>query len=611
LISRLRTAAGIANDQPHPSERSDLGLLTLEPSFRRTYAAAVAQHRDRPFITFVYTDGSERELTFAGFHSIVEAFVKLVKSSASGKASNTARDDGKAGTVAELADEPQTIVTVAGNNVEQLALAVSALLTGSRFCPIGIDDSEVRIQQKIATLRKEPQSKLKIWLSNAAHEKFPNLEYDGLIETSLAEAGQTTQATDFDTVTEQVFLNTVSGAEKNRDLLAPFILIFTSGSTGHSKIVEQTELGILTNADALIHHYKLNPAQMIATALPVSHVNAFEFSFLCSLFSGAQLLLFEQFNLSVFAQTIAKRKPTIVSLVPGILKTLCDHQARLPQGWCDSVEYVMSAAAPLSLALAKESSEKFRFRLLQGYGLSEAINFSALMPTGLSTEEHAHWMAGFSRPSIGTAVRGSEIFILGPNGEHLGPGQIGAVAIRGPVVMRGYQGMANKDIFAGEYLNTGDLGSYELDEVGRAFYFIHGRVKEIIKRYGRTVSLIEIDELMAPCLSDEFSAIAVGFEHDSATEELGIVLRSNLKPGDFKLRLQKLISHLNAEVTDFMRPRVLVTTTDPIRTPSGKARRWEFAHLFAHANAAIFSSEPQLLEPAPAPAHAPLRKSGS
>ena len=77
-------------------------------------------------------------------------------------------------------------------------------------------------------------------------------------------------------------------------------------------------------------------------------------------------------------------------------------------------------------------------------------------------------------------------------------GKKGEIVIRGDNVMRGYfaNPEANERAFAFGWFRSGDEGFYRLDDRGRKFFFITGRIKELIIRGGVNISPFEIDELL-------------------------------------------------------------------------------------------------------------------
>lgn len=71
---------------------------------------------------------------------------------------------------------------------------------------------------------------------------------------------------------------------------------------------------------------------------------------------------------------------------------------------------------------------------------------------------------------------------------------------------------ANADTFAHGWFRTGDEGFYERDAQGRAFFFITGRIKELIIRGGVNLSPFEIDAVLSH-IPGVKCGLAVGFEN--------------------------------------------------------------------------------------------------
>jgi long-chain acyl-CoA synthetase len=77
--------------------------------------------------------------------------------------------------------------------------------------------------------------------------------------------------------------------------------------------------------------------------------------------------------------------------------------------------------------------------------------------------------------TVGPVIPGTQIKIVGPNGESLGPGETGVIHVKGPQVMHGYykRPEATAAVLSEDgWLNTGDLGRLtltgELAVTGRA-----------------------------------------------------------------------------------------------------------------------------------------------
>jgi long-chain acyl-CoA synthetase len=530
----------MANDVIDPSlwwaDRKLEKPRNVGASFLESYLKAIERFGVQDFIHWYGIRSEHRKATFSEFHQDVKRAAALIEANAP-RASIT--------------------VTVAGNRYENLAFMIASLVLGRTLCPMNPDEGVDRIKGKLAAL-KAPYS---VWIDPAISE----------LQELTALGGQALRLMPEQLVPEK--LNSCA-PQKNQ----PMVLIFTSGSTGYSKIVEQTEAGILSNADDLIERHALGPGRKIATPLPIFHVNALEFSFLCALFSGAQLVLFERFTLPQALEVLQNEKCDILSIVPPILRSLVERADLVAQFDLTHLRYIVTAAAPLSVELVKACLEKLKIRVIQGYGLSEAVNFSCLTPAQLDEKEYLHWATSFEWPSIGTALRGNEVLVIGEDGQPVGEGVVGEICIRGRNVMYGYRGDQERSVFQGSMLHTGDLGKFHKDAEGVAYYFITGRKKETIKRYGMTVSLREIDDLVAAFGEPGFDAIAVPFLNLWSGEEVGLVAK---QIPTWSPELEKrLENYLETRLPFHLRPKVVISTQASLRTASGKPCRWPFAKLF-------------------------------
>ncbi len=447
---------------------------------------------------------------------------------------------------AKNADQNTNVVTAAKNTYEHLVVMAAALFSGRTLCPLDPSDASERIKRKLEQIGEQF-----IGFSDQAHIlEIPEFSPDPILESK-----STFSPTPF---------------PKGR----PAVRVFTSGTTGYSKIVEQTESGILANVEAVVEHHRLFAPTVIGTPLPVFHVNALEFSFLGALFSGNKLVLFSEFQPDRMLATAAEEKVNILSVVPHILRALQSRNL-WDQHDLSSLRYFLTAAAPLSIELARALSSNVRVPLVQGYGLSEAVNFSTTMPIDLPEQELRHWLTAHERPSIGVPLKGNEISIVSATGEVLGEGEKGEICISGYGLMDGYKDTDNSSVFRGGVLHTGDLGFFRYDTAREnKYFFICGRIKDTIKRYGQTVSLAEVDDILSQIDS---ACISVGFHHETSGEELAAVVRRPWSRGS----MDHLVEEINKNFSENIRPKILLFTEDEVRTPSGKSLRWKFTPLLA------------------------------
>lgn len=109
----------------------------------------------------------------------------------------------------------------------------------------------------------------------------------------------------------------------------------------------------------------------------------------------------------------------------------------------------------------------------QGYGLTELTIAVTLMPFG----DKRTGSVGKVLPYMKAKVRDPS------TGKSLGPGLVGELCFKGPMVMKGYYGNeeATRNSFDEDgWLLSGDLGYYDNDE----YFYIVDRLKELIKYKG-------------------------------------------------------------------------------------------------------------------------------
>ncbi|MFJ1461674.1 class I adenylate-forming enzyme family protein [Nocardia sp. N2S4-5] len=270
------------------------------------------------------------------------------------------------------------------------------------------------------------------------------------------------------------------------------VVVFTTGSTAASKPVAQSGYSIAVNAEAVVRHHRLGVGTTLVCPLPVSHVNGLEFGIVATLLAGGHAVLVHRFDPLHFMRVLEQFRATVATTVPSILGVMAETRGgSIPA----ELRYVVSAAAPLYPATVESLWDRFRLRVVQGYGLSECMNFATTMPTDLSEADYLALMTKTEAPPVGSALPGCEVAVLDERDAEVSEGEIGEVCVRGHSIMTGYLGNpeANAAALHGGWLRTGDLGRLAAGPDGRAYLSITGRIKHIAKCGGLGVSLEEIE----------------------------------------------------------------------------------------------------------------------
>jgi acyl-CoA synthetase (AMP-forming)/AMP-acid ligase II len=169
--------------------------------------------------------------------------------------------------------------------------------------------------------------------------------------------------------------------------------------------------------------------------------------------------------------------------------------------------------------------------------------------------------------SVGRAS-GGEARVVDAGLRPVADGTTGEIVIRGPHVMRGYY--KNDDATAASFtpdgwLRTGDLGHRD----GDGFFFVTGRIKELIIKGGENIAPREIDDvLIAHPSVREAAAVGIPDRHYGQEIMACVVLRPGSECGEDELRdfcLQRL--------GRYKVPKVIRFVESLPRGPSGKVQR--------------------------------------
>jgi acyl-CoA synthetase (AMP-forming)/AMP-acid ligase II len=370
------------------------------------------------------------------------------------------------------------------------------------------------------------------------------------------------------------------------------IIVFTSGTTGAPKAVVQSHYSVAHNAFSLAEHHSIRSGVRLLCVLPLHHVNGLEFTVFSVMIGGGHTVISRGFDGLEFWKVVRDYGIHILSLVPNLLGILADRP-RL-RG-CDplTLRYAVSAAAPLSVSIARRVWDQLGLRIVQGYGLSEVTNFSCVLPPLLTDLEYQRWMLSGRKTSIGPALPGQEVEIRGEHGMAQA-GAEGEICIRGDCVMSGYLNnpAATEEAFRDGWFHTGDLGYSVPDDHGCQYFHVAGRIREIAKRSGALVSLQEVDEVLlsVPGVAD---AGAAAFANDWVGEEIAAIVVQ--KPGS-ALTQETIAEHCRRVLPFFAIPKTIQFVERVPRTATGKIRRAEIAEQFAAFRDRLF------VEPRPAEA---------
>jgi long-chain acyl-CoA synthetase len=319
-------------------------------------------------------------------------------------------------------------------------------------------------------------------------------------------------------------------------LSADALNVYTSGTTGNPKGVILTH-EMLYDAHGITTHHGFGGSDVFMTAMPLFHVNAIVTTCLTALWCGATVVLNRKWKPTLFWQRVYAENVSATSVVPAMLKTLTDVREDLGKypGIRKRFRTIICGAGQLYVDVAQAFTSTFGMRIAHGWGMSETTCYSCFLPADLSDADYEKAIAFHGFPSIGVPIVHNQMGIIDPDSGQSRPLGIlgkpvprecwGEIVVSGRNVMKEYfhNEEANRKTFQHGVLQTGDEGFAVQDAKGRTFFFIVGRIKELIERGGEKYSTFEIDQLLRSIPGVE-NALAYGFKSQKLGQEIGAVI---------------------------------------------------------------------------------------
>ncbi|MES2101131.1 MAG: AMP-binding protein [Pseudomonadota bacterium] len=339
------------------------------------------------------------------------------------------------------------------------------------------------------------------------------------------------------------------------------LLMYTSGTTGVPKGVMLTQANLAANAHAISAEHRLTTADRVLAVLPLYHINAFAVTMLAPLAHGGSLAMPAKFSAARFWEQAADC--TWINVVPTMISYLLEGEAASTEQTAH-IRFCRSASAALPPEHHRAFEAKFGIGIVETMGLTETV-----APAFSNPLDPAQRKLG----SVGRAS-GCEARVIDAALQPVADGTTGELAIRGPNVMRGYykNEEATRATFTPDgWLRTGDLGHRDAN----GFFFVTGRIKELIIKGGENIAPREIDEalLAHPAVLD---AAAVGIPDAHYGQEIMacVVLRDGMACSEDELRAF-CVEHLGRYKT----PKRLRFVAELPRGPSGKVQRLKLLDL--------------------------------
>jgi len=333
-------------------------------------------------------------------------------------------------------------------------------------------------------------------------------------------------------------------------------ILYTSGTTGHPKGAMLSHGQGYLQAVGVAAEYGVTHASVGLTYTPTFHVSGLFLFAHPSLLFGGTIYLMRQFDAAncLKLMTDASVGVTHTLAIPTNLLMIRNLPEFEDARFGGLVIAAGGSAVPATLI---ETFAERGAKIPQLWGMTELCGMSTSLPAEQALEKVG---------SCGPPLMNIDIGIVDANDNHVKtPDTVGEIVARGPMVMRGYWGLGDKNdehFIAGDWFKTGDAG--KIDSEG--YVTIVGRWKDMYISGGENVYPAEVEEVIYQIPEvDEAAVIGVPHEKWGETGRAFIVLKNGVE-----LREADLIAYCRTQLASYKVPKSAVFMEELPHSANGK-----------------------------------------
>jgi long-chain acyl-CoA synthetase len=313
-----------------------------------------------------------------------------------------------------------------------------------------------------------------------------------------------------------------------------FVIIHTAAVSGEPRGALLSQGNLLCSHLHLMHGMGLTSSDVHINALPLFHVAGL-FMVFCTFHAGCLNINVPKFDPGLIVRLITGCKAAVMFTFAPMLKAILDAQAG--QGAdIRGLRAVVGLDAPEVIENYQSISGGSFYCI---YGQTETS-----MLASLSAYRRAPGSAG--RPILLADVQ-----LMDDNDRPVAVGEVGEIAMRGPMVFQGYWGRKTDTAhtFRNGWHHTGDLG--RLDDAGYLWYAGRKADKELIKPGGENVYPAEVEKAVLE--HPDVEKVVVFGVPDPKWKE-GVKAVCELSSGS-RLTARDLIAFVGDRIARYKKPR--------------------------------------------------------
>jgi long-chain acyl-CoA synthetase len=342
---------------------------------------------------------------------------------------------------------------------------------------------------------------------------------------------------------------------------------YTSGTTGSPKGAIGTHANFLYNAEVYRSWMRLGDDDRILAAAPLFHITGMVAHLAVSAATGIPLLLFYKFDPGEAFRAIDRWRPTMTVAAITAFIALKNHPDA-GQHDLTCLQRCYSGGAPIAPGTTQAFEEQFGVYIHNVYGMTESSSPTHAVPLG----SRAPIDRQSGALSVGLPVPGCDARIVDLDDplREVAIGEAGELAVRGPMMFRGYWNRpeASARAFVNGYYLTGDVVT--TDEQG--YFYVVDRKKDVIIASGFKVWPREVEDVLYqhPAVKE---AAVVGIPDDYRGETVKAFV--SLNAGYEGTSERELVNHCRQRMAAYKYPRIIAVVDELPKTPTGKFLRRE------------------------------------
>jgi long-chain acyl-CoA synthetase len=353
------------------------------------------------------------------------------------------------------------------------------------------------------------------------------------------------------------------------DANSDFLIVYTSGSTGIPKAIVLSHAAQVNAASALSQMWAVNEKDVTVVGLPLGYLYGLSTAAAASLQAGGKVVILRRFHPRDALESLVGSKATVYHGVPTMYSMMLEYcEQRELRYDLSQVRQLICAGAPLPEEMRQRFSARFTQVLSDYYAMTECTPvFGA----------YANDREPIPSKAIGRLAPGATAKILREDGTNCDVGEVGEILVRGAATMERYHNspeLTETTLIDG-YVRSGDLGFRDQHD----YYYISGRLKDVIIRGGANISPSEVEKVLAAHPGVQDAAVVGVEDHIFGELPLAFIIRRH----GYNVVEDELVRHCEKSLSDFKVPRHYVFTGE---LPLGRTGKVDRAELKRRAAAA-------------------------